>query len=261
MVALTAPAAAPRRLPRGGRAGGAAGGRRRGGAADSGRPQREPCRRPRRRRTCSSATRSTSSRPRPDVHGRGRRRVRDAIALFPLAGSRRSAPPRPRSTGRSACTTTTNSARASTSTTCWPCRAPTCLVARPGGPVGVLGQRGGSVAADPGDWRPGPRRSPAPAGSWTPRRRSRAWPACARIRSLPGRRWRSSWRVRGGSRSRSTRRTAPACARWPTWSSPGTARVTRDGRDDAGVRVAPGVYFVRFAADGVVETGKALLLP
>lgn len=41
----------------------------------------------------------------------------------------------------------------------------------------------------------------------------------------------------------------------------GRHAVTWDGRDDAGVRVAPGVYFVRFAADGVVQTGKALLLP
>jgi hypothetical protein len=43
--------------------------------------------------------------------------------------------------------------------------------------------------------------------------------------------------------------------------SPGRHAVAWDGRDDAGRRVPPGVYFVRFAADGVVNTGKALLLP
>ncbi len=42
---------------------------------------------------------------------------------------------------------------------------------------------------------------------------------------------------------------------------PGRHAVTWDGRDDAGRRVPPGVYFVRFVADGVVNTGKALLLP
>ena len=42
---------------------------------------------------------------------------------------------------------------------------------------------------------------------------------------------------------------------------PGRHAVTWDGRDDAGRRVPPGVYFVRFTADGVVNTGKALLLP
>ncbi len=42
---------------------------------------------------------------------------------------------------------------------------------------------------------------------------------------------------------------------------PGRHTMTWDGRDDAGVRVSAGVYFVRFAADGVIETGKALLLP
>jgi hypothetical protein len=42
---------------------------------------------------------------------------------------------------------------------------------------------------------------------------------------------------------------------------PGRHSVSWDGRDDAGRRVSPGVYFVRFAADGVVNTGKALILP
>ena len=42
---------------------------------------------------------------------------------------------------------------------------------------------------------------------------------------------------------------------------PGRHAVTWDGRDDAGRRVSLGVYFVRFVADGVVNTGKALLLP
>jgi hypothetical protein len=42
---------------------------------------------------------------------------------------------------------------------------------------------------------------------------------------------------------------------------PGRHAVTWDGRDDAGRRASPGVYFVRFSADGVTNTGKALLLP
>lgn len=41
----------------------------------------------------------------------------------------------------------------------------------------------------------------------------------------------------------------------------GRHAVTWDGRDDSGRRVSPGVYFVRFIGDGVVNTGKALLLP
>jgi len=41
----------------------------------------------------------------------------------------------------------------------------------------------------------------------------------------------------------------------------GAHAIPWDGRDDGGRRVPAGVYFVRFAADGVVETGKALLLP
>ena len=43
--------------------------------------------------------------------------------------------------------------------------------------------------------------------------------------------------------------------------APGRHTVTWDGRDDSGRRVSPGVYFVRFTGDGVVTTGKALLLP
>ena len=41
----------------------------------------------------------------------------------------------------------------------------------------------------------------------------------------------------------------------------GAHAIPWDGRDDGGRRVPAGVYFVRFAADGMVETGKALLLP
>jgi hypothetical protein len=42
---------------------------------------------------------------------------------------------------------------------------------------------------------------------------------------------------------------------------PGHHSVPWDGRDDSGRRVPAGVYFVRLSADGVVDTGKALLLP
>jgi hypothetical protein len=41
----------------------------------------------------------------------------------------------------------------------------------------------------------------------------------------------------------------------------GRHTVTWDGRDDAGRRVGPGLYFVRFRAEGVMETGKLVLLP
>ena len=41
----------------------------------------------------------------------------------------------------------------------------------------------------------------------------------------------------------------------------GRHRVTWDGRDDHGRRVPAGVYFVRFGADGVSRSAKALLLP
>ena len=34
-----------------------------------------------------------------------------------------------------------------------------------------------------------------------------------------------------------------------------------DGRDDQGRRVAPGTYFVRLEAGGVVERGRILILP
>ena len=41
----------------------------------------------------------------------------------------------------------------------------------------------------------------------------------------------------------------------------GRHAVPWDGRDDSGRKVSPGVYFVRFVADGVTNTSKALLLP
>jgi len=52
--------------------------------------------------------------------------------------------------------------------------------------------------------------------------------------------------------------TAPACARWPPAAGRRASRSALDGR--GGMPAAPGIYFVRFRADGVASTRRLVKL-